>query len=418
MTRLLLLTLMACVAACSGPGARCPAADLQTPRATPAFALVTSDYASGAIALLDEGGELLTEAYLDSGSASAGLASALSGDVSLPTESPAPGRLIWLDRFGVDVVGEARFADGRARQLATTPSAIAGEAAYRANPHDVLPLPDGRWAVSRYEPNLAGDARELDRGDDLLLLEPTTGELVGRVGLEALDTNVEGPGGVTRSYARPDRMLLRGGRLVVGLARLSADFRVAAPGAIALVDVESGEITPSSLPGLIGCGELAPARDDETRFFVACVGPTFSDVAGRRVGAGVASLRVAASGPAVLEWIWRAEEHPELPPPTHALMPLEDDVVFVASMGDAGSGEPDRLLRLSLRDATGDVVYTSAEAFTLGPGALSRDGMLLLVPDASAGVLRFTLTGEELSSPSVLDASPCRRLPPRELRTL
>ncbi|NOY93385.1 MAG: hypothetical protein GXP55_19545 [Deltaproteobacteria bacterium] len=418
MTRLLLAMLLACVGACSGPGARCPAADLHPPRATPAFALVTSDYASSAIALLDEGGELLTEAYLDSGSASAGLASALSGDLSLPTEAPAPDRLLWLDRFGVDVVGEARFASGRVRQLATTPSSIAGEAAYRANPHDVLRLADGRWAVSRYEPNLARDARELDRGDDLLLLEPTTGELVGRIGLEALDLDVDDAGGVTRTYARPDRMLLRQGRLVVGLARLSADFRVAAPGAIALVDVESGEVALSSLPGLIGCGELAAARDDPLRVFVACVGPTFSDVAGRRVGAGVASLRVPASGPAVLEWIWRAEEHPDLPPATHALMPLEDDVVFVASMGDAGSAEPDRLLRLRLRDGRGDVVYSSAEAFTLGPGALSSDASLLLVPDASAGVLRFTLTGDQLSTPSVLDASPCRRLPARELRAL
>jgi len=417
MTRLSVLVLVL-LSACSGPGAHCPSADAAPPATTAAFALVTSDYTSSAIALLDADGALLTEAYLDSGSASPGLAAALSGDVSLPTEAPGAGRLYWLDRLGVDLVGEADLATGALSQYATTPTAVPGEAAFRANPHDVLALPDGRWLVSRYEPNYASDASELDRGNDLVLLDPASHALLGRVGLEALDEDVVGPDGTVPTYARPDRMVLRAGRVVVGLARLSVDFKIAAPGAVAVVDADTGELQTTLLSGLEGCGELAPARDDGTRVFVACAGPTYTDLRGRRDGAGVASLHIPTSGPAEGEWIWRAAEHPELPPPTEALVPLHDDVVFVVSMGDSTAGERDRLLRLELGDGTGAIVYESPEAFDLGPGAVSPGGDFLLLPDAVSGVLRFDIVGDTLATPSTIDASPCRRLPARELRAL
>lgn len=406
------------VGACATPGAHCPTADLEPPSATPAFALVTSDYGSSAIALLDADGALLTEAYLDSGSARPGLAAALSGDVSLPTAVPRAGHVYWLDRFGVDLVGEAEWSSGHVSQYATTPTAVPGEAAYRSNPHDVLALPDGRWLVSRYEPNFASDASELDRGDDLVILDPASHALLGRIGFEALDEDVLVAGETKHTYARPDRMVSRQGRVVVGLARLSNDFHAAAPGAIAVVDADTGAIEATSLPGLEGCGELAAARDDASRVFVACQGPTYTDVAGRRPSAGVASLHVPASGPAVLEWIWRAQDHPELPPPTQGLIPVRDDIVFVASMGDLAAGEPDRLLRLRLRDVSGAVVYTGDEAFTLGPGALSSAGDFLLLPDTTMGVLRFDLIGDTLGASVTTDVSPCRRLPARELRAL
>jgi len=63
-------------------------------------------------------------------------------------------------------------------------------------------------------------------------------------------------------------------------------------------------------------------------------------------------------------------------------------------------------------------VYESPEAFDLGPGALSAGGDFLLLPDAVSGVLRFDIVGDTLATPSTIDASPCRRLPARELRAL
>src|SRR5690606_10848378 len=88
---------------------------------------------------------------------------------------------------------------------------------YRANPHDAVLLEGGRALVSRYEPNRNGAAPPLDRGNDLVLVDLETETPIDRVPFDAFDV-VEDD---TRYYARPDRMVRVGDRIVVGLGRMT-----------------------------------------------------------------------------------------------------------------------------------------------------------------------------------------------------
>ena len=194
----------------SGEGPRCGPAGLGPAPAATAYAVVASDYASTAVALLDAEGRPLQQAWVDSGTVAPGLSMALSGDVVLPTEAPPPGRLVLLDRYGTDVVDLFALASGRV--LGQWPVSVAppGGAAWRPNPYDAVRLPaaDGaaRWVVSRFEPNLDPAAPELDRGDDLLVLDER-GRALARWPLGA--ARLQLPDG-TRIHARPSRMVRRG----------------------------------------------------------------------------------------------------------------------------------------------------------------------------------------------------------------
>ncbi|MDH5493558.1 MAG: hypothetical protein OEY14_16510, partial [Myxococcales bacterium] len=209
----LLLTL-APLGAC-GAETPCGSASLAPPPSPPAFAVITSDYLSTAVALLDSDGERITEAWIDSGTTRPGLNTALSGDVDLPGAVIA-GELVLLDRLDTDLITRIDLTDGSTiAQWHVSPPAILGEAAFAPNPQDLLRLPGGDLLISRFEPNEAPDAGALDRGDDLLRLDGRSGAPIARIGLEPLRARIDG----VTVFARPARMLALDGGLLVGLAR-------------------------------------------------------------------------------------------------------------------------------------------------------------------------------------------------------
>ncbi|MBW2464148.1 MAG: hypothetical protein JRH11_21040, partial [Deltaproteobacteria bacterium] len=108
---LLALTALSLTPACSDEPP-CPPADLPPTGPEARWAIVTSDYFSTAVGLLREDGTVLDEAWVDSGSAPAGIVAALSGDVALPSAPSGPGELLVIDRFGVDVVSRFDLPTG------------------------------------------------------------------------------------------------------------------------------------------------------------------------------------------------------------------------------------------------------------------------------------------------------------------
>ena len=105
MERELKFTLLICVAlAVVGCGEGGSAGVLGTPAldplgATPRYAVVSSDFSSSSIAMLDEDFEVIDESWINSGTTYAGLVATLSGDVVLPNRQAGDGTFAVIDRF-------------------------------------------------------------------------------------------------------------------------------------------------------------------------------------------------------------------------------------------------------------------------------------------------------------------------------
>lgn len=412
MTRAALFAML--LIACGTPDA-CPPAHLGPLDRDPAFAVVSSDYASSAIALLDEEGALITEAWLDSGTVVPGVVAALSGDVVLPTTPVAPCVLTVIDRYGTDVV---TFLDTCGSDAGTVIAQIDVGSAFRANPQDVVGLDDTRAFVSRSDPNLDPDAAARDRGSDLLLVDFRRGRVLSRVDLSALDVD---PG--EHVFARPGRMvrLVRGGieRVVVGLGRLSLDFAVAGPGGLGVVDPETLAVTGLELPELAACDELDAVPGEPALAVVTCRGPAYlNDEEERRPRTGLVLVELEESGGLRVRARWEASEHPLAPVFNTWSVPVSAERVVSVAMGDLVLGVRDRVGLIELGAAgASPLLMDAGSAFVIGDGAYAHDKLLL--PDGEAGVVhRFVLDGAAPRELEPVDTAGCRRLPPREVRPL
>ena len=361
------------------------------------YAVIASADTSS-IAILDKDGAVLDGDFIHSGSAPAGLTTALSGDVALPTVSGEPDTLVILDRHRSDVVTRVDLETGEILgQLKTHEpnDDDADQAAYSSNPHDYAYFgPDEAW-VTRYGPNSNVSADAPDRGNDLLRIDPTTNTRLGRISLEMFNgtgerTNVDtGATETVTVYARPNRMVRIGDQLVVGLARLSLLYDAVDSGMVAIVDPASGETTGVELPGLQNCSHVMPVPTDAERVVVSCAG-FYRGVP--RETAGMALLHITADG-AEIEALWTAKDDPEVPLTVQSVVPISGSLVFAAAYGSSATLDDEGN---ELAPATNDMGYlvdlatgTQTELFEAGGrykiwgGSFDPDTGLLLIPDAS-----------------------------------
>ena len=418
------LALLAVLAGCGAPpGSECAPARLAPLSRTPSYAVVTSDYGATAIALLDAEGALLEEAWIDSGTTEAGLAATLNGDVVLPGTPLRDGTLTLLDRFATDVLTRVPLAPPIVPVQAEV-RASAASRGWSPNPHDVAAHDAGRLVLTRFERNPAPDAPLLDRGDDVVLLDLASRAVVSRVDLAALGAVVEGE----PVAARPDGLARAGAFYAAGLARLSADFMRAGPGAVAVVDVDAGTAQAVALDGFVYCGEVRAldvplaeplAVAGEVDVVALCQGATFVDEAERRAGAGLAVVRVDATGDARVVRTWRASAHTEVGSPTNLVAVLDAGRVVYAARGEASSANTDRLVVVALAGGEARTAYVSPLRFALLGGAYDAARGLLLVPEAALGVRRFDVGADLTLTPrDAVDVSPCRGLPARQVGAL
>ncbi len=396
----------------------CPGGDLHPIDQPPSFAVVFSDYVSTAVGLLDAQGALMTESWIDSGSFVSESTAALSGDVVLPSTVTADDELVLIDRLGVDVVTRIKIS---ARQVLSQshvqlpPSD--GQAGYRANPQDAVQLADGRWMVSRYEPNSAPNSAPLDSGNDLVILSEA-GALTNRIGFSRFDTRV----GSETVFARPGHLARLDAYWLVSMSRLSADFSTAAEGAVAVLEDASlakpaeAKLTSLAVEGLENCSTLN-ASPKKKSAWLACVGRAFADGEARRETAGLAVIE--SQGVPEVTRIWRAKEHDTLPTPAGPLAALDERRVAYVGLGTDGGG--DKLVILDLESSASYPLHQAEAAFSLGQGTFDADEGRLLWPDREQGVLLFDLTELRLESPTAagaVGAETCHGLPPTEVRPL
>ncbi len=406
-----LCALALALAAC-GVEPPCPAADLAPLPRDPHWAVVTSDFSSTAIGMLDADGTLITEAWLDSGTTRPGITATLSGDVVLPTTPLAPNELALIDRYGVDVLTRVTTPSGLDIGQVHLQSTSAEDTGFRANPQDVLALGDGRALVSRHNRNPNADATLLDRGNDIVWIDLARRELTGSTSLDSIDAS-----------ARPSSMVRVGARVIVGLALLSAGFDAVAPGAIAVLDPATEAVAAIDLSDLANCGTVASIPGDDARAIVLCGGDPRTEAAAherdQRMRAGIAVLSVDSGGAAHVDAVWRAREHDELPSPSWAIVSLGGTRVVYDALGYRRDGTNGRLVVLDVATGEGRVVVESPGELVFGMGAYDPVQHLLLMPDASAGLRRLDVgDGLDVRPRDVVDVSPCRHLPARQVRAI
>ncbi|MEZ4324688.1 MAG: hypothetical protein R3B40_05690 [Polyangiales bacterium] len=375
---------------------------------TPTFAVVSSDYSSTSIAMLDAAGDPLVTEWFTSADALAGLVAALGGDVSLPT-MPEPGHITVIDRLRVDVLTRVAIPGGElVGQLRT--HATGGAAGFSSNPQDYVSVSGTSAWVTRFEQNADPNAVPAERGTDLIEIDPTTMTRTGeRVDLSSFNTTVdENP-----VLARPSRMVRLGSYVAVGLGLLSADFGASADGVVVLVDPSAGTFSSLTLTGLRNCGTLVPVPGDATRAVVACTGHSGTfDAAEVRATAGVVVVQQVADG-LVEDDRWEAGADALAAVAVNGIVALSADEFVAVEYGDFIAPTDDAVYRVRISTGAQEQLGTASGQYVMGTSAYDADSGLLLVPDASAGLRRFTLEAAAATEGAPVPLSMARGLAPR-----
>ncbi len=405
----------------------CPPGDLAPIEGAPAFAVVLSDYASSAVALLDAEGRVLTEAWLDSGTRATGIAQGLGGDVVLPAPF-VPGALGVLERYNRDVLTIAALDGTSVVQIDVRGDDEGMRSGASTNPQDVLAIDEDHVLVSRFNPALGPGIGPLARGDDVALVGLAEGRVTGRIELGGdVALPAEGSSPMATAFARPAAMsMLQLGalrRVVVGLARLTAGFDRTGPGAVALLDPDARmAVGLVDLSPLTGCTSVGAVPDAPAQALVLCSGDAFADDDRRRGTSGLARLTLEADGAVVVGPIWRASEHGSEPTPSSGMVPLGGARALVVA-DPRGASDPlagrDVLVEIDLEGGRSATIFEAEDAFVLGQGAFDPQTGMALVPDAAAR--RVHRVASRGGSTVLLDAvvlPTCRTLPPRQVARL
>lgn len=375
----------------------------------PTFAAVLSDFTTTAIALLDEQGRVLRNSWVDSGTQLPILNGTISGDVVLPTHQPS-GQFALVDRFGVDVVSRFSVPSGeligQVRAQPTDPAGGGASIAFSTNPNDLAYVSDQSAWIARYNQGPApdqGGGDPMNRGNDLLEIDPTTMTRTGRtVDMAAFNALVpKADENVESVPARPNHIVQIGNFLVVSLNRIGNAFDVAGTGALAIVNLSNLGATLHELTGFQNCGKLSVAPDDASRLFVSCDGfaVPFGEETQVRASGGIAVVTVdPSSGETTTEAGLALATRPSMPLIRSTVTALSSTEFVAVATGDFVAGTKDRLYYVDLSTEEFTLIAES-DPFGLGRPAYDPDEKLLLLPDGSfsaPGIRRFRWDGGDV----------------------
>jgi hypothetical protein len=385
-----------------GTGETADAAPLAPPPPI-GLAVVGSDYTSTSISLVGATGTLVKDDCINSGSGASGaLSLALSGDVTTPSQ-PQRGNELWLIDRGnaaLDVLDPATCTVRRQLSVGT---------GFVANPHDLVVVSATKAYVTRFEKNRAATQAANAGGDDLLIIDPQTGGVTGRIAMGAYAAPVDG----VAIQARPDRAVIAEGRVFVTLGSADALFTFTGEGRVAVIDPQRDEVTSVvSLTGLKNCGAMDLLPGSKT-LLVACSG-AFADV-DPLLESGIAVVDLAADPPAVTR-VLSAELLGSRPVNFLWLVAASPTQVFVNTLGAFTPAVSDALFAIDPTNGH-TTPFGAATAFNLGRAA--GGGGRLFVPDATSSRPRvhvFSVPSDAApSETSAFDPEPAHGLPPREI---
>lgn len=401
-----------------GPG-MCGEGMLAPMDEVPTFAVVGSGEGSASLGFVDAEGEVLVDSWINSGTQGAGLVTALGTDIVLPTTQGA-GTFSFIDRYQTDVVSTFCFDGSLMGQVRLNPPPDG--TGFSSNPYDYVVVDSSTAFASRFEQNADPTAPALEQGGDLIGIDPSTMTLNGdRIDLTMFNTVVTGfdttqmQAADVTVWTRPERIVQVDNTLLVGMSRLPADLwggiRGTGEGAVAIVDLETRDVSSFLLNGLANCGHIQPIHGTDNEILISCKGYSnlgFSDEAGTRATAGFVRARFENGKLNTLS-SWRAaSDAMGTPMPVWGATSLGGNRVVGVQFGTFGdevnAGTGDQFIELDLATGEQTVLYTASTQYVIGTSAVKNG--LLLVPDSAAGVvLRFNV-GDTTEADGNLEIGP------------
>lgn len=252
------------------------------------FVVVHSDYVSTQISVIDLDGEVLSASLISSSSESSGLSTALSGDVVLPTPGATGQEITLLDRsftHGGVLTWVGLETAEVSRQLEVGDGFV-------ANPYDYVEIASDKAFVVRNGTN-AAPTGDLDRGGDLLIIDPSVPEITGSIDLvELLEDDAE-----TLS-PNPSTAMVAGGRLYVSLSVIASDFSAYGRSRLVTIDPENDEVLGvTEVDALRNCGGFSVSPDGKL-LALSCSGDYTTDQLGT---SGVALFDLEGDVPELVE---------------------------------------------------------------------------------------------------------------------
>ena len=366
-----------------------------------AITVIDSDYTSTNVSVISPDGKVLSESIVSSGSAPAGISTALSGDVVLPSAPQASGRLVLIDRTNAALT----WIDPKSAKVLHQLSVGTG---FGSNPHDYLEVSATKAYVTRYETNPTPGKAPFDAGGDVLVVDPTAFSVTASIPLAKPDDGVYLP--------RADRMLSVGGEVWVMLERLDASFAPAGSSRIAGIDTKTDEIAWTlDLPNAENCGGVALSPSRKTAA-VSCSGD-YNDPTGA-TGRALILLDATTSPPKEIQRFDAATTKIDAALGPSLAFAGDNLLVGVAS-GNFGDKND---IAFALTVDTGDEkpLFDAGNSYVLGgvyctPGCSAR----CFLADAQAnGVRSFTIGNSGLTAGPTISVDPSIGLPPRELGPL
>ena len=383
---------------------------------SPALAVLSSDYdATTSLSLFDPAGGRLVDGCLTSATTSATLKHPLSGNVMLPTQAQAGGELVLIDSKSATLTFATPATCAARGQVSVSTGG------FKSNPHDVVTLSATKAYVTRYETNLTPtpDAGDFDEGDDLLIVNPRSLTVLGRIPLAAEAT--PGPAGEP-TQARPDRALLADGLVYVSLSSMNSAFTATGAGRVVIVDPAADAVVGHiDLPGTRNCSGLTFAAATK-HLYVAC-GGAYGDPAAQVAESGLIEVDVSGVAPVVGRALPASALGTDPLNFFYAAVSAAGDTAFAGTLGaypDPTSGTPgtsDAFYFAPLGGATPTKLAEGA-AGDLGGAVIDPASNRVFLPDASArkpAVRVFDATTGAALPAADFEPNPSGHLPPRTL---
>jgi hypothetical protein len=384
-------------AAADGPVTDGPVTALAPPAATGLVAL-NSDFSTTSLSILSPAGALVQADCVDSATGAGGSSTpTISGDAVLPSQPQRGGNVVLIDRGNGALTFVNPSACIVARQIAVPGGA-------KTNPHDVVLISDSKAYVTRYGQNLAATDARL-AGNDLAVINPTTGALTARIDLDAYASS-------PTILERPDRAIIAGGQVVVSLNEIDAAFASYGEGKLVVIDPATDQVSASlALTGLSNCEGMAYVESTGT-LLVACGGP----FAGPAVQSGIAVVDLSAATPALSHIVPSSafDGRPLGVGWTLVLPPTAGGTRAFAVTNDPNDVDPDALFTFDYVAGTATKFATSA-AFTIGQPA--GEPGLLVVPLSTRMTPQIQLydVGAAPQATTAFTSDPTTNRPPPEV---
>jgi hypothetical protein len=365
------------------------------------LAVVSSDFTSTSVSLLDlAGGTLVKDNCIHSGTKAPALSVALSGDIALPSQPQAKNELVVIDSKNSALTWLMPQSCEVLRQMG-----VGG--GFAAFPHDVVSLAADKAYVTRNSTNPA----KPDEGSDILIIDPAATTVLGRIDLRPHATTVESSGASVLPF--PSRALLVGGKVYVVLNNLSADFKAAGPGRVVIIDPASDQVTGSiDLPTLKNCGALDhPAAN---ALVVGC-GGSYAEGPAQIESSGVAWVDLSTSPPQVVTTVSAMAFG--RPVSGFRVAAVSDALAFTLTEGDFMGPAKDALWLFDFKGSTPRKLLEAGGSFVLGLFLDSREPRLFLLEATAQDpkVQIFGVSAAGATKTGELKSNPAAGLPPRHM---